>query len=112
MKTFRKLTYATPHDYLAIGLQSKIEKEFPELKHLTREEMSTKISNLGLEYYCTNPVKVRPWVRITLPLALLAFLFMFIGLPFNFMITGSWGYSLKGGLGLKIYNWLKELKLI
>lgn len=80
---------------------------FPELKKINNEEMADRFIDLGLNFYTTNDTPVSVWLRLTLPLALIAFIGMILFLPFLFILTGSWKYK-----SLKIYNWLKALRIV
>ena len=85
------------------------KKAFPELKHVSSEEMADRFIELGLDYFTETKTPVKWWIRFTLPFALLTMVLMFIGLPIAFLITGQWGYAL--GDNNFLYNWLKQLRL-
>lgn len=104
---YRKLKRTWSHGY--INYMPGFKKEFPELKHVSGEEMANRFIKLGLDYFTETKEPAKIWVRITLPFALLVMLLMFIGLPIIFLITGRWGYN----LGDKNYvlNWFRALKL-
>ena len=88
----------------------RFRETFPELSKISSEEMADRLNALKMNFYYTEAVPVNPLIRLTLPLALLLVVLMFIGLPFIFIITGSWGYSL--GDKNRVYNWLKSLRLV
>lgn len=86
----------------------EFKKVFPELSRVDSEELCDRFIELDLDFYTTERIPVVGWVRLTLPFALVFLLLMFLGLPFNFIFTGCWGYSLKK-THLSIYNWFKHL---
>lgn len=88
----------------------RFKEVFPELKHISSEEMCDRLIDLNTEFYYEEQATISPWVRLTLPLAMLVWALMFISLPLVFVVTGKWGYSL--GDKNYIYNWLKSLRLI
>lgn len=83
---------------------------FPELNHLTTEELCDRWIDLKIELFREIKTPVRPWIRFTLPFALIIMLLMFISLPFIFVIKGEWGYSNTDNS--PIFNWFRELRLI
>jgi len=85
------------------------KKVFPELKHVSSEEMADRFIELGLDYFTETKTPVKPIVRLTLPFALLTMLLMLIGLPITFLITGNWGYSLNEKN--RLLNWFRMLRL-
>lgn len=85
------------------------DKIFPELKKLSSEELCDRFIKLDLKFYTEELKPVPIWLRLTMPFALITMLLMFIGLPINFLITGSWLYDL--GEKNYILNWFKSLKL-
>jgi hypothetical protein len=82
---------------------------FPELKHVSSEEMADRFIELGLDYFTETKTPVKWWVRLTLPFALLTMLLMLIALPVTFVITGNWGYSLNDKN--RLLNWFRMLRL-
>lgn len=82
---------------------------FPELNKLTYEELCDRWRSLGINFYTEEKKESRTWIRLTLPLALIFLIFMFLSLPIVYMITGKWGYG--HGKNNIIYNWFKELRL-
>lgn len=80
---------------------------FPELSKINNEEMADRFIDLDLNFYTTNEAPVSVWLRLTLPLVLLVFIGMILFLPFHFCLTGSWKYK-----SLKVYNWLKALRIV
>ena len=85
----------------------KFVETFPELSKVSSEEMCERWRRLGIEFYTEVRTPVNLWMRFTLPFALLLIVLMFISLPFNFMVTGKWGYSLSKKN--RVYNWFKSL---
>jgi hypothetical protein len=94
-------------DYSSIP---NFKKVFPEIKHLDHDELCERWSSLGVTLYTENISPVNKWVRFTLPIALLVMFLMFVSLPFLFLITGEWSYSL--GKNSRILNWFKSLRLV
>lgn len=103
---YRKLKRTWTHGYA--NHIPNFDKVFPELDHLGSEELCDRFIKLGLDFYTEKKTPISPWVRLTLPFALLTWLLMFVSLPINFIITGQWGYSLEGS---RIYNWMKQLRI-
>lgn len=85
------------------------DKTFPELSHLDSDELCDRFRRLNIDFYCEKKTPVNPWVRLTLPFALVTMLIMFVGLPINFLFTGEWGYSL--GKNNRVLNWFRSLRL-
>ena len=104
---YRKLKRTWSHGYL--NHIPNFQKEFPELIGVDSEELCDRFSRLGLDFYTEKKTPIKWWIRITLPFALLLMLLMLIFLPFNYMFTGEWGYSL--GDKNRILNYLKALRL-
>lgn len=104
---YRKLKNITVHGYASHI--PNFTKVFPELKHLTSEELGNRWIELGVDLYSDKAKPVPKYIRLTLPFALILILIMFIGLPINFMITGNWGYDFNEKN--RIYNWFKSLRL-
>lgn len=86
------------------------DKVFPELKHIDSEEMTARFKKLDLEFYAEKLTSVKPIIRFTMPFAIILMLLMLIALPFVFLITGKWKYSL--GDNNRILNWFRSLRLI
>lgn len=87
----------------------KMREVFPELNKLSSEEMCDRWKDLDIEFYTTKETYVSPWIRITLPFALITELLMLIVLPIHYIITGNWRYCLTDKN--RIYNWFKALNL-
>jgi hypothetical protein len=85
----------------------RFKEIFPELKKVSSEELADRFIDLDLNFYSTNEAPVSAWLRLTLPFALLAVVGMFLFLPIHFVLTGSWKYK-----SLKVYNWLKALRIL
>ncbi len=86
------------------------EKIFPELKSVSNEEITNRFKKLGIEFYYVEKKKRIGLIRLTLPFAFIVLLFMFISLPFVFMVTGRWGYDLEEKN--LIYDWFRNLSLL
>lgn len=108
MKIFRELKRVWSHNDM--NYIPKFRETFPELNKVSNEEMCDRWISLGIEFYTEKATKVKWWVRITLPFALILFILMIIGLPFVFMLTGKWHYG--NGDKSRILNWFKSLRLI
>jgi hypothetical protein len=99
MKTFWRLTRK---DYYFTAIDLK--KIFPELKDLYTENIVDRLRGSDLDFYYSEKVKTPIWIRLTLPIALIVMLTLFILTPVNYMITGYWGYKYKS-----LTNWLRSL---
>ena len=106
--TFRKLKRVWSHndmDYIP-----RFSEAFPELKHVSSEELCDRFSDLNINWYSDEQVTTSIWMRLTLPLALICIIVMFAMLPFIFIITGKWGWRI--GKKAIIYNWFASLNLM
>lgn len=81
---------------------------FPELNHISSADMADRFRKLGIDWYSEKRVSAPFWIRLTLPFALIAWIGLLLSLPFGFIFTGSWGYSL-GNTGL--LNWFRSVGL-
>ena len=88
----------------------RFQETFPELSKISSEEMADRLQSLNMDFYYVEKTPVNPLIRLTIPFALLLFVLMFISLPFLFIITGQWGYSL--GKKNRVHNWFKSLRLV
>ena len=104
---YRKLKRTWSHGYA--NHIPKFMEVFPELKRLSSEDLCDRFRELKMDFYTDEKTTIKPWIKFTLPFALLAMSLMFICLPINFLITGNWGYSIKDTW---ILNWFKSLRLI
>lgn len=104
---FRKLERTWSHN--DINYIPRFKEVFPELNKISSEDMADRMIELNLDFYTETKTPVSVWMRLTLPFALIFMLIMLIGMPFNFFLTGKWGYSL--GKKNRVYNWFKALKL-
>lgn len=86
------------------------KETFPELNNLSSEELCERWLVLGVDFYTEKQKPVKWYIRLTLPIAMLVWLGMFITLPIHFILYGTWGYSL--GKNNYIYNWFSQLHLI
>lgn len=89
----------------------RLKEVFPELKSISSEDLADRFIDMGMDFYMeTEPKKISIFRRLSLPLALIMYFVMFLGMPLNYIINGSWGYNFnKSG---KIYNWFRSLGLI
>lgn len=102
---YRKLHRTYSHGYA--NFIPDFKEVFPELKGIDGEELANRLKKLKLDFYYEEKTAVSPIVRTTLPLALLVWVLMFVGLPINFWITGRWGYSI--GNNSWVLNWFRAL---
>ena len=72
----------------------KFRETFPELNKVSGEEMCDRWISLGIDFYTEKKTPVKPWLRFTLPFAIILMVLMLIALPFVFIITGKWNYTL------------------
>ena len=106
---FTEIRRVYSHGYM--NYIPKFRETFPELKELSNEELCERWKEMDVEFYSIKQKPVRFWVRLTLPLALILMLLMYIYLPINFIIKGKWGYEIHKNK-FQIYNWLKMLHLL
>lgn len=104
---YRKLKRTWSNGY--VNYIPKFFKVFPELSDIDSEEMADRFGELKMDFYYEEVTKVKFWNRLTLPFALALMILMFVFLPINFLIKGTWGYNL--GEKNIILNWLRSLKL-
>jgi hypothetical protein len=104
---YRKLKRVWSHNDM--NYIPKFKEVFPELRGVSSEELCNRWIELGIDFYSQEPTPVSKWVRFTLPFAIILMLLMFLALPFVFLFTGKWGYSL--GKHNRVLNWFKALKL-
>lgn len=88
----------------------KFKEIFPELNKVSSEEMCDRWIDLGVDFYTEKKAPVKLLTRLTLPFAVILFIVMIIGVPFCFLITGSWTYPL-GDKNI-ILNWFRSLRLL
>lgn len=104
---FRKLRLL--YSYSSYEGITKLKDVFPELRNLSYDELGDRWKQLGVNLYSEKITPVNKLVRLTMPFAIILIILMFIFIPFNFLITGTWTYKISKGI---IYNWFKSLKLI
>ena len=80
---------------------------FPELKYLSSEELADRFANLGIDFYTNDEDSVTPLIRLTLPIAFVVILIMFLFLPVNFILSGRWGYNFSKKNVIR--NWFEML---
>ena len=105
---YRKLKRVWSHNDM--NYIPKFRETFPELNKVSSEEMCDRWISLGIDFYTEKKNPVKPIMRFTLPFAIALMLLMLIGLPFVFLITGSWYYphTKKD----RILNWFRSLRLL
>ena len=106
---YRKLKPTKVHGY--INYMPGFNETFPELKHLSSEELANRFKKLNLVYFTEVQTPVKPWIRFTLPFAIIALLLMVIFSPVAFILTGKWGYGMTDSKSNFMYNWFKALRL-
>lgn len=99
MKTFWRLRRK---DYYFTAIELK--RILPDLKRLDVDEIVDHLRGSDMEFYYTEKVKSPIWIRLTLPIALVVMLTLFLLMPVNYMITGHWGYKYE-----PLTNWLRSL---
>lgn len=104
---YRKLKITWSNGYA--NYIPRFKETFPELNKLDSEELCDRFQELNIEFYYEKLTPVKPWVRTTLPFAVLLMILMLIATPINFIFTGEWGYRL--GEKNRILNWFKALRL-
>lgn len=105
---YRKLTRVWSYGYA--NHIPNFDKVFPELKHLDREEMCKRFRKLELEFFKEELKPVPKALRFTMPFAIILMVLMFIVVPFVFLITGKWTYTL--GDKNRILNWFRALRIL
>lgn len=105
---YRKLKRTWSNGYL--NYIPRFKNEFPELSKVDSEELCDRFKRLNLDFYYEEVKPIKLWVRLTLPFAVILYLIMFLFIPFNFFITGKWGYSLNDKN--IILNWFRSLKMM
>ncbi len=88
----------------------KLKNKFPELDCLSEEEFIQRFKELNITFYSEKIVPVKPWIRVTLPFALLLMIIMILFTPILFMLTGKWSYELKETNPIR--NWLTQLRIL
>lgn len=107
MKMFTELKRVYSNGYM--NYVPKFQETFPELKHLTREELADRFSSLGIEFYTTERKPVPILIRLTMPFAFVTVAIMVLFMPLHYLITGRWHYCLKDNC--KLFNWLSAIGL-
>lgn len=105
MNMFTELERVYSHGYM--NYIPKFQETFPELKHLTREELADRFITLGVEFYTSKRKPVPIWIRLTMPFALITIVMMILFMPLNYLITGYWRYDLKNNG--KLMNWFNAV---
>lgn len=105
---YRKLKRVWSHN--AMNYIPGFYEKFPELRNVSTEELCDRWIDLGIDYYTQKSTAVSPWIRLTLPFAILLMLVMILMIPVVFLFTGNWGYDIPKNP--RIYNWFKSLRLL
>jgi len=76
-------------------VQKWIEESIPELtKYQKNKIIDDEIVRLApYEFYKRGKKVDSIWVRLSVVFIPIAWMILLIGLPFNFFITGKWGYG-------------------
>lgn len=82
----------------------ELKRVIPQLKNVDIDVLTDNLRSSDLECYNTTKTKVGLLLRLTMPFALLTGMLLFIFMPINFMLTGSWGYKSR-----KLNNWFRSL---
>ena len=88
----------------------KFREIFPELNKVSSDDLRAKWIELGVDFYTDKKTPVKTWMRFTLPFAITLMILMIIGIPFCFLITGTWAYPL--GEKNRILNWFRSMQLL
>lgn len=96
-KTFWK--YKTEH---SSTVAYNLKRSIPELKHVSTETIEYAVRKYT--FLSQEKTKAAWWIRLTLPLAIVAWILLFIYLPVNYVIKGEWGYS-----NTWVENWFRQL---
>ena len=104
---YKKLRRTWSNGY--VNITPEFIKVFPELSKMDDEDLRYRLKELNMEFYYEEKTPVNFWMRLTLPFAIVTMFLMFVLLPFAFMITGKWGYSL--GDKNRIINWWRCIGL-
>ena len=83
------------------------DKIFPELKDLSREELYRRFSQSNIKFFMVHNKKVPSLLRLTMPLAIILILIMFIMMPINYFVSGSFRYDTDRYI--KIWNWFEAI---
>ena len=102
---YRKLKRVWSHNEM--NDIAEFRKMFPELDHISREEMFNRWLSLGIDFYTEEEDSASALIRLSLPFAFILIALMFLSLPFVFIFTGKWGYGFSEENW--IYNWFDAL---
>ena len=91
------------YSYGQMNYVPNFRETFPELKHISSEDLAERFRTLGIEFYTSERRPVPPLIRLTMPFALITFVIMVLFMPLHYFITGKWKYSLKSNS--KLMNW-------
>lgn len=81
-----------------------LKQSFPELKNCYTEDIEEVLRKTGISFYYKENKKVKVYMRLTLPFALVAMIILAILSPINFIINGRWGYKITW-----VRNWFISL---
>lgn len=105
MNMFTELKRVFSHGYM--NYVPKFQEVFPELNHISSEELADRFRELGIEFYTTERKPVSPFVRLTMPFAFIVGVILILSIPIHYFITGRWKYSLKSNA--KLMNWFEAV---
>ena len=92
-----------------LEVEAWLRESIPELTPYQKSKMMDDeiIRFAPFQFFKVNSKVSNPWLRLTVIFIPLVWLILFIGLFFNFIITGRWGYS-----GAKwFYKWTHAVGL-
>ena len=104
---YRKLKRTWSHGYA--GYIPRFKETFPELSKIDNEELCDRLIKLKMDFYYEKETPVPFLLRLTMPFAFVVMIGMIVAIPFVFIITGEWGYSL--GENNRILNWFRAVKI-
>ena len=106
MSIFSRLKQAS-----GLEVQEWLHESIPELTGYQKEMIDDEfLRDSEFYFYKDADEKVSFWWRLTIIFFPIIWVLLFIGLPFNMIITAQWGYGKT--FGDKFYSpWVRKLKL-
>ena len=76
-------------------VQEWLESDFKEMTIYQKEWMRNEefVKFAPFEFYERRKKVKNVFIRLTLMLYVITWIFLIFGLPFNFLFTGNWGYN-------------------
>ena len=84
----------------------ELKRVIPELKNVNIDSLDDHLRGSDLEFYYREKKSVPLLVRLTLPVAIVLWILLFVTMPLKFIITGKWGYNI-----VWFMNWYNALGL-